>query len=106
MTRLGTRLDYYDGEMKSLEERLALAAVGRDGLDELAAADQVHDVEALAQLARLGVAEPDAVADPQLRGRAEQRRLDLAGALARVELEAGGRNGRGSRSRPAAPEAG
>ena len=35
----GPRLDYYDGE--SLEERLALAAVGRDGVHDLAAADQV-----------------------------------------------------------------
>ena len=53
--------------------------------------DQVHDVEALAQLARLGVAEPDAVADLQRGGRlAHQRRLDLARALARVQPQARG----------------
>ena len=67
--------------------------------------DQVHDVEALAQLARLGVAEPHAVADPQPGGRpAEQRRLDLARALARVELEAArGAPGAAAGRAPAAP---
>ena len=85
----------------------ALAAVGRDRRHDLAARDQVHHVEALAQLARLGVAEPHAVADPQRRGgRAEQRRLHLAGALAaRRAAGPAGRRGAGSRSRPAAPEA-
>ena len=46
-------------------------------------------VESLAELARLGVAEVDAVADLQLGGRRpEQRRLHLAGSLLGVELEA------------------
>ena len=50
--------------------------------------DEVQRVEALAQLAGLGVAQPDAVADREV-GVAEHRRLDLAGALAAVEAQAG-----------------
>ncbi len=48
----------------------------------------MHGVEALAQLARLGVPEPHLVTDAQ-RGRAtaEQRRLHLTGGLEGVELE-------------------
>ena len=54
------------------------------------ALDQVERLEALAQLAGLGVAQVDAVARPRARSAAapEQRRLDLAGALAAVELAA------------------
>ncbi len=80
----------------ALEERLALAAVGRHRLHDLVAAHEVQLVEALAQLARLRVAHPDDVADPQLRGGAAvQRRLDLAGALVAVELQPFGRKRRG-----------
>ena len=72
----------------SLEEGLALAPVGRDDVDDLVAFDQVEDVEALAQLARLGVAHVDAIADLEVRGRRSQERgLDLAGALLGVELQ-------------------
>ena len=57
--------------------------------------DQVERVEALAQLARLGVAEVDAVADGSWRGGlAQQRRLHLARALEAVEVQAGGQVGR------------
>ena len=52
------RLNYKEG--------LALAAVGRHLVDDLVAGDQVEGVEALAQLARLGVAQVDAVADAQV----------------------------------------
>ena len=52
---------------RRLEERFALAAVGRDDVDDLVAFDQVEDVEALAELARLGVAHVDAVADREVR---------------------------------------
>ena len=48
-------------------------------------------LEALAQLAGLGVAQVHAVADPELAGRgAEQRRLNLTGPLLGVEAQAGG----------------
>src|SRR5690554_490242 len=58
------------------EEGLALAPVGGDGPDDPVAVDQVQRVEPLAQLARLGVPEPDPVADlQQVRGAAEQRRV-------------------------------
>ena len=87
----------------ALEERLALAAVGRDHVDDLVAFDQVERVEALAELAGLGVAHVDAVADPQARRRrAEERRLHLAGALLGVELQPGGQPGRGEPRRVAA----
>ena len=80
-----------DERRTASEEGLALTSVGRDGVDDLAARDQVDGVEALAQLTRLGVAEPDAVADLQPGGRlAGQRRLHLARALARVEPQPGG----------------
>ena len=99
------------------EEREALAAVGRDRVDDAAAArDEVELVEALAQLAGLGVAEPDAVADTEAgRGRAEQRRLHLAGALLAIQPQAGREHGaagggrgprrrrRGSRRRARSP---
>ena len=79
-----------------LEEGFALAAVGGDLVDDRAALDQVEGVEALAQLAGLGVAEVDAVADRQPRRRlAEQRRLHLAGALLGVQLQARWEPGRG-----------
>ena len=79
------------GSRSPLEEGLALAAVGRDGVDDLAAA-------------RPGARRRSArTARPPWRGGtrrgrrpaarrppAEQRRLDLARALARVELQPGG----------------
>ncbi len=72
----------------ALQKRLALASIRRHRLHDLLAAHEVQLVEALAQLARLRVAHPHAVADPQLRGGpAVQRRLDLAGALLAVELQ-------------------
>ena len=86
-----------------LQERLAVAPVGRDDVDDLVAFDQVEGVEALAELAGLGVAEVGAVADLEGCGSAaEQRRLDLAGALLGVELEAGGEPGNGETSLVAA----
>ena len=85
----------------------SFAAVGRHRLDQLVAANQVQLVEPLAQLARLRVPHPHAVADPQARGgRAAQRGLDLAGTLLAVELQAL-RQVRGRKtSAAAAPEAG
>src|SRR5215207_3668707 len=74
----------------SSQEALPLAAVGRHRLDDAVALDQVELVEALAQLAGLRVAEPDAAADAQpVGGGAEQRRLHLAGTLPPVEPQAG-----------------
>src|SRR5918911_5402915 len=71
------------------EERAPLAAVGRDDVDDPVAVDQVQLVEALAQLARLRVAEPHAVADPQrVGGGPEHRGLHLAGTLPAVEPQA------------------
>ena len=65
-----------------LEERLALAAVGGDDVDDAVAFDQVELVEVLAKLAGLGVAEVGTVAHREVRcGGAEERGLDLAGAL-------------------------
>src|SRR3954451_11926458 len=65
------------------EERLSLAAIGRRAADETIPGEQVQSAEALAELAGLRVAQPDAVADPQpARRRIGQRRLLLAGALA------------------------
>ena len=75
---------------RPLEEVLAFAAVGRDGVDDLVAFDQVEDVEALAELARLGVAQVGAVADRQARRR---RRRAAASAPRR-------RPPRGRASRP------
>ena len=67
---------------------MALAAVGRNLVDDPLALDQIEGVEALAELARLGVAQVDAVADPQpVRGGAAHRRLHLAGALLAVEAK-------------------
>ncbi len=58
--------------------------------------DQVQGVEALAELAGLGVAHVDAVADLQVAGGgAAERGLHLAGALLGVELEPGRQPGRG-----------
>ena len=89
-----------------LEEGLALAAVGGDDVDDLAAFDQVEGVEALAELARLGVAHEDAVADRELvGGGAEQRRLHLARALLGVERQPRRQPGDGSRPALPAPEA-
>ena len=51
-----------------LQEGLALAAVGGDDVDDLLALHQVEGVEALAELAGLGVAHVDAVADLQVAG--------------------------------------
>src|SRR5260370_3390639 len=62
-------------------EALALAPVGRDGRDPVAA-EHVVVGEALGQLAGLGVAQPDAVAGTHpVGGGAPHRGLDLAGAL-------------------------
>ena len=47
------------------EEGVALAPVGRRLGDDFLAFDQVESVEALTELTRLGVAQVDAVADPQ-----------------------------------------
>src|SRR3954471_7971540 len=70
------------------QERLALAAVGRDHVDHAVALDQVQAVEALAELSRLGVAQVDVVADEQIvGGTAAQRRLHLPRSLELVELE-------------------
>ena len=88
-------------------KREALAAVGGRPRRRSRRPRSGRAVEALAELARLGVAHVDAVADPEPDGDlAEQRRLHLAGALVAVEVEAraaatapaGGR-------RPPAPEA-
>ncbi len=57
---------------RRLEEGSSLAAVGGDDVDDLLAFDQVQGVEALAELARLGVAHVDAVADLEVARR--QRR--------------------------------
>src|SRR5215218_8332365 len=74
-----------------LEVAAALAAVGRQLVDDAPAADQVQGVEALAQLARLGVAHVDAVADSEVRGQAaEHRGLHLPGAFPRVQPETAG----------------
>ena len=71
-----------------LEERLALAPVGRDLVDDPLALDQVERVEALAELAGLRVAQVDTVADPQLvGGRAGDRGLDLPRTLITVEAK-------------------
>ena len=87
------------------EEGVALAAVGRRLGDDLVAGDEVEPVEALAELARLGVAHVDAIADPEPhRDLAEQRRLHLAGALVAIEVEAGGQPGlRAAGRRPPGP---
>src|SRR5262249_14885050 len=86
-----------------LEEGLALTPVCGDDVDDRVAFDQVQDVEALAELAGLGVAHVDAVADPQLgRGRPAERRLDLAGALLGVEAQPLGQPGGGEAPRIAA----
>src|SRR5260370_10982852 len=62
-------------------EALALAPVGRDGRDPVAA-EHVVVGEALGQLAGLGVAQPDAVAGAQpVRRGTPHRGLDLARAL-------------------------
>ena len=45
------------------QEHPALAAVGGHGLDDRAVRDDRELVEVLTDLARLGVAQPDAVAD-------------------------------------------
>src|SRR6476469_3777168 len=75
---------------RRLEKRMALAAVGRNLIDYLAALDQVQRVEALTELPGLGVAQVDVVADPQRARRgALDRRLYLAGALESVERQAG-----------------
>src|SRR3954468_3353549 len=71
------------------QERLSFATIGRHLRDDLAAAQEVDLVEALEQLARLRVPEPDAVADAQP-ARTEQRRLHLARALGAIELQTRG----------------
>jgi hypothetical protein len=65
---------------------LSLTAVGWRLIHDPIAFEQVKSRESLAQLARLGVAEVDALPDPERIGRiAEQRGLHLAGALLAVE---------------------
>ena len=104
--RLRPRASTTTTAKRDLEEGLALAAVGRDGVDDLAA---------LRRGARRRSAR---TARPPWRGgttpgrrpaarrrRAEQRRLHLARGLERVELAGRREHGRGSRSRPGAPEA-
>ena len=92
---------------RGLEEGLSLAAVGAQLVDDPVAGQHVQGVEALAQLAGLGVTHPHAVADPQpVGGRADERSLDLSGPLAAVEAQAMGQVGTGKPIRPAAPEAG
>ena len=60
----------------------------------------------LAELAGLGVAHVDPVADPEAdRDLSEQRRLDLAGALEAIEVQAGRQPGDGQVVLPGAPEA-
>ena len=105
--RAGSRTSTPRRRPRRLEERLALAAVGRDLVDDPLALDQVERVEALAELAGLRVAQVDAVADPQLVcGGAEDRGLDLAGALLAVEAQPAGQVGLGQAvARRAAPEA-
>ena len=94
-------------ELPASEEGLALAAVGRDDVDDLVALDQVEDVEALAELARLGVAQVDAVADP----RARRRRRRAAASAPRRRPPRGraagpaGSQGAGSRAGSPLPEA-
>ena len=89
------------------EKRPALAAVGRDGRDAAAALDEVQDVEALAQLARLRVAHPHAVADPQVRRRGPSSGVWTSPAPSwRSSRRPAGEAGRGRRSRPAGPDAG
>src|SRR6478609_7098996 len=78
-------------------ERAALAAVRRHDVDDLVAPHEVHDVEPLHDLARLGVPEPHAVPDLEVARAATgavQRRLDLAGALAPRERPPGRRDER------------
>ena len=73
---------------------MALAAVGRGLGDDLLAADEVEPVEALAELAGLGVSHVDPVADPDPdRDLTEERRLHLAGTLELVEVEPGRKPG-------------
>ena len=56
---------------RASQEGLSFAAVGGHRVDDLAAVDDGELVQVLGELARLRVAEPDAVADPQVaRGRA------------------------------------
>ena len=107
LVRLGENLDYYDGET-ALEEGLALAAVGRHGVDDLLAADR----GARRRSAR--------TARPPWRGGTTRGRRPAARPRpcpraasaprprprAASSLRPAGRTGRGSRSRPAAPEAG
>src|SRR4051812_42462312 len=75
---------------KGSQEGLALAAVGRDDVDDALALDQVQAVEALAELARLGVAQVDVVADEEgVGGAAAQRRLGPPRPPELVELQPG-----------------
>ena len=108
LVRLGESLEYYDGEITPLEERLALAAIGRDGVDDLAAGDR----GARRRSAR--------TARPPWRGGTTRGRRSAAPAAAlpmsgvwtspapsrASSLSPAGSTGRGSRSRPAAPLAG
>src|SRR4051794_5127548 len=121
VTRQGYRGGTGPGAERASDDRpersaevVGLAAVRRDGSFDRRAPDEVHRVEALHALARLGVPEPDAVADPQVGATGEaQRGLDLAGPLAVGQRQPGG-PGRtrltGLRGRPggdvAAPEHG
>ena len=85
---------------RSLEERLALAAVGRHLVDDPVALDEVERVEALAELAGLGVAQVDAVADPQ----APRRRSRAAASAPRRRPPAcRGEGPRAGRARAAGP---
>ena len=80
---------YRDDGRRSAEGG-GLAAIGRDGLGGALVVDQVQYVDPLAELAGLRVPEPHPVPDGQrVRGRAAQRRLDLAGAFGADQLESG-----------------
>ena len=89
------------------QERAALAAVGRHLVDHAVALQQQQRVEPLAQLARLGVAQVDAVAGPEPAAPRPVSGVWTSPApSSAVSLSPAGRYGFGSRSRPAGPEAG
>ena len=89
--------------LNPLEEGLAVAAVGGDVVDDLAALDQVQGVEALAELAGLGVAHVDAVADPQLVGGARRAAASAPRRRPPRRRAAGPGAARGPAAAPALP---